>query len=224
MSARVLPAALVAIFLCGATLGMTGGDLVEIPLKLPKPAFKGTPKNAPRGMNLEEPRSGPRPPFLAPRGTQNVALGRPVTSSDMEPIIGELKLVTDGDKEAREGRYVELGPGLQWVQIDLGAPHEIHAIVVWHYHHNARVYKSVVVQLSDDANFEQGVQTVFNNDHDNSSGLGIGDDKQYWETFEGKLIDAGGAKARYVRLYSYGNTEDDQNHYAEVEVYGLPAK
>lgn len=200
------------------------GDLAEIPLKLPKPAFKGTPKNAPPGLNLEEPRKGPRPAFLAPKGCENVALGKKVTSSDMEPIIGELKLVTDGDKEAKEGRYSELGPGTQWVQLDLGAQYAIHAIVVWHYHNNARVYKDVVVQVADDADFIKNVRTLYNADHDNSSGLGLGSDKEYWETYEGKLIDAKGAVARYVRLYSKGSTEDDQNHYTEVEVYGLPAK
>ena len=42
----------------------------------------------------------------------------------------------------------------------------------------------------------------------------------YFENFEGRLLDAKGAKGRYVRLYSKGNSSDDQNHYTEVEVYG----
>lgn len=226
LSNRALAAVAILLLAANGSAQEAGksGDLAEIPLKLPKPAFKGTPKNAPPGLNLEEPRKGPRPAFLAPKGCENVALGRKVTSSDMEPIIGELKLVTDGDKEAKEGRYVELGPGTQWVQLDLGAQYAIYAIVVWHYHNNARVYKDVVVQVADDADFIKNVRTLYNADHDNSSGLGLGSDKEYWETYEGKLIDAKGAVARYVRLYSKGSTEDDQNHYTEVEVYGLPAK
>ena len=84
--------------------------------------------------------------------------------------------------------------------------------------------EDVVVQVADDPDFIDNVKTLFNNDGDNSSGLGIGKDKAYWETNEGKLIDAKGVVARYVRLYSKGNTADDQNHYTEVEVYGLPAK
>ncbi len=200
------------------------GDLVPLELKLPKPAFKGTPTNAPANTNLEENRKGPRPPLMVPPGVVNVAAGKPVTSSDPEPIIGSLKLVTDGDKEAKEGSYVELGPGKQWVQIDLKGRYRIHAIVLWHYHGNARVYHDVVVQLADDKDFLENVSTVFNNDHDNSSGLGVGKDKEFWETYEGKLIDAGGVPARFVRLYSKGSTADDQNHYTEVEVYGLPAK
>ncbi len=200
------------------------GNLVPLELKLPKPAFKGTPTNAPKGVNLEEPRKGPRPPFLVPSGTKNVAAGKPVTSSDKEPIIGELKFVTDGEKEAKEGSYVELGPGQQWVQIDLKDQVAIHAILLWHYHTNARIYRDVVVQVADDPDFIEKVRTVFNNDHDNSSGLGLGTDKEFWETFEGKLIDAKGVVARYVRLYSKGNTADDQNHYTEVEVYGTGGK
>ena len=68
------------------------------------------------------------------------------------------------------------------------------------------------------------VQTVFNNDHDNSAGLGIGSDMHYVETSEGKLIDAKGVRGRYVRLYSGGNSNNDLNHYIEVEVYGKVAQ
>ncbi|HEY3244863.1 MAG TPA: hypothetical protein VGM03_16095 [Phycisphaerae bacterium] len=193
-------------------------------IKLPKPAFKGTPKHVPPGTNLEAPRQGPRPPFKAAPGAKNLAAGKPVSSSDKDPIVGKLSFVTDGDKEANEGSYVELGPRLQWVQIDLDQPCTIYAVVVWHYHANARVYHDVIVQVSDDKDFLKDVKTLFNNEHDNSSGLGIGQDKEYWETYEGKLIDAKGVTARYVRLYSQGSTADDQNHYTEVEVYGLPAK
>ena len=113
---------------------------------------------------------------------------------------------------------------MQWVQIDLKNKYAIQAIVVWHYHSNARVYHDVVVQAADDADFITNVRTIYNNDHDNSAGLGLGTAKEYWETYEGRLLDAKGVKARYVRLYSNGSTEDDQNHYTEVDVYGTPAK
>ena len=197
---------------------------VPIELKLPKPAFKGTPANVPPGTNLEPPRKGPRPPVLAPPGTKNVAFKKPVTSSDTDPIVGNVKMVTDGNKEASEGTYVELGPRPQWIQIDLKDKFAIYAIVVWHFHGSARVYHDTVVQVSNDPDFIDKVETVFNNDFDNSSGLGLGQDKEYWETYEGKLIDAKGVVGRYVRLYSKGSTADDQNHYTEVEVYGVPAK
>lgn len=204
----------------GADLQGAAG-LVPLDIVLPKPMFVGTPQNL-RVPNLQKPLGHPRPPFLAPAGTKNVAANQPVTSTDEEPIIGEIEMITDGDKEAMDGSYVELGPFLQHVTIDLGAPQEIYAVLFWHFHKQARVYFDVVVQVADDPDFVTNVQTLFNNDHDNSSGLGVGQGLHYVETSEGKLVDAKGVQARYVRLYSNGNTGNDLNHYIEVDVYGKP--
>ena len=81
-------------------------------------------------------------------------------------------MITDGEKAGGDGYFIELGPAPQWVQIDLGASHPLYAILAWHYHSQARVYRDVIVQVSDDPAFKTGVTTVFNNDHDNSSKLG----------------------------------------------------
>jgi len=201
--------------------GAQGLEAVEI--ELPKPMFVGTPQNF-RVANLEKPLGRARPPFLAPAGTTNVALGKLISSTDEEPIIGELELITDDDKDAGDGSYVELGPFRQHVTVDLGSRHNIYALVVWHYHQQARVYTDVIVQVGDDPDFISGVTTIFNNDHDNSSGMGVGSDLNYVETSEGKLIDAKGVQGRYVRLFSNGNTANDLNHYIEVAIYGLPAE
>jgi hypothetical protein len=201
-----------------------GYEPVEI--ELPKPMFVGTPQDL-KVENLEKPLGKPRPPFLAPAGTTNVARGKPVSASDEEPIIGDIEMITDGDKEAADGSYVELGPLMQYVTIDLEKQCELYAIVMWHYHKQPRVYSDVVVQLSNDKDFITDVKTVFNNDINNSAGLGIGKDMHYVETSEGKLIDLlsqGSPKARYVRLYSNGNTSNDLNHYIEVDVYGKPVE
>lgn len=198
-------------------------ELVPIELDLPRPMFVGTPQDT-RVVNLEKPLGRPRPPFMAPLGTRNVAEGKPVSSSDEEPIIGELGMITDGDKEAADGSYVELGPLTQHVTIDLEAVHDIYAVVVWHYHKQSRVYFDVVVQVADDADFTKNVRTIFNNDIDNSAGLGAGKDKHYIETNEGKLIDAKGLRGRYARLYSSGNTSNDLNHYIEAAIYGIPVE
>jgi hypothetical protein len=87
------------------------------------------------------------------------------------------------------------------------------------------VYRDVIVQVSDDPEFKTGVQTLFNNDQKNSAGLGIGTDREYFEnslTGAGKVIDAHGIQARYVRCYSKGSTDSALNSYIEVEAYGLP--
>jgi F5/8 type C domain len=194
---------------------------VELKLKLPKPMFIGTPTNL-RSPNLEVITGKPRGPFYVPKGTVLLSAGKPVTSSDSMPVIGELDMLTDGEKSGGDGYFIELGPGPQWVQIDLGAPHPLQAILAWHYHSQARIYRDVIVQVSDDPTFKKGVTTVYNNDHDNSAKIAQGKDKEYIEVAEGRLFDPKGAKGRYVRLYSNGNTTNDLNHYVEVEVFGLP--
>ncbi len=199
------------------------GDLVPLELKLPKPVFVGTPKNI-KSDNLEKPSGKPREALMVPKDVVNLSKGKEVTVSDEEPTIGEIEQLTDSDKEAAEGSYVEFGPGVQWAQIDLGQNSELSAILLWHFHQQPRVYRDVVVKVADDADFVSNVQTIYNNDHDNSAKLGIGQDKEYIETNEGRLIDAKGAKGRYVRLYSNGNTSNDMNHYTEIEVYGKPLK
>ncbi|MEZ0296827.1 MAG: hypothetical protein ACAI35_10280 [Candidatus Methylacidiphilales bacterium] len=199
-------------------------DKVPLQTELPKPLFVGTPVPI-KIPNLEAPRSSKRPDFMVPPGLTNVAKGKTVTSSDNEPTIGDLTLITDGVKDGDEGNYVELGKGKQYVQIDLGKAADIYAVLIWHYHSQARVYRDVVVQVSDDPDFIDKVTTVFNNVYDAGTGMGvgIGKDPSYIETYEGRLIDAKGVKGRYVRLYSRGNTANEANHYIEVEVWGKPS-
>ena len=212
-----------ALFIGLVSAALAADDKVPLPLELPHPLFQGTP--VPISVpNLEAPRKGPRPVFMVPRGTVNLALGRTVTASDASPVVGELGYVTDGDKSGSEGSWVEFGPGIQWVQVALAAPARLQAVVVWHYHQQACVYHDVVVQVADDPGFTKNVRTLFNNDSENAVGLGRGRDQAYIETYEGKLIDAKGEVAQFVRLYSDGSTLDELNRYLEVEVYGIPEK
>ena len=195
--------------------------MVALPITLPQPVFQGTPQNI-KVKNLEKPLGKPRPAFLAPSGTINIVAGIVSESTDDMPIIGEIEMISDGDREATDGSYVELGPGRQYLTFDLGKKHDLYAVLFWHYHRSPRVYFDIIVQLADDADFLENVRTIFNNDDDNSSDLGTGKDMHYVETAEGKLVDAKGHVARYVRLYSNGNNENDLNHYVEVEIYGKP--
>lgn len=164
------------------------------------------------------------PSLKVPDGTVLLSKDKEVTGSDDFPIVGDLYYITDGDKQAGEGYFTELMDGLQWVQIDLEASSELAAIWIWHYHSQARAYHDVVVQVSNDPEFESGVTTLYNNDYDGSADLGKASDSPYVETRFGLLVDAKKTNAQYVRLYSNGNTSNDMNHYIEVEVYGTPAK
>lgn len=210
-----------------APAGVPAEDLVDLTPEYPKPMFIGTPVPTGDIPNLEKPDPEAvkaRLTLKVPKGTENVAKGKMVTSSDPLPIIGTLDLVTDGDADGSDGCYVELAPGHQWVQIDLGAEYDIWKILLWHFHKQTSIYFDVNVQLSSDAEFKTGVTTLYNNDHDDSSKLGKGEDPAYVETNHGRLVDGKGTKARYVRLYSNGNTANEMNHYIEVGVYGTPAK
>ena len=204
-----------------ATLA-SAADTVPLKVEYPKPLFAGTPR--PIQLSNLEPANAKRADLMVPAGTKVLSKGKPVTSSDTLPVIGELTYLTDGDKTGIDGAYVELGPGVQWVQIDLGAPSKIAAIAAWHFHSQARVYHDVIVQISDDKDFKKGVTTLYNNDDDNSAKLGKGKDLAYVETNHGRIFDGKGTVGRYVRLYSNGNTSDELNHYCEVEVFGSPAK
>jgi hypothetical protein len=197
----------------------SGGTGLALTTSIPPEIIEGTVPdiNIP---NLEMAPSS-APVLLVPEETVLLSAQKPVTGSDDFPIIGELAYLTDGDKEGGEGYFVELMDGLQWVQIDLQAAAQIRAIWIWHYHSQPRAYHDVIVQISNDPEFKRGVTTLFNNDYDNSAMLGKGKDKPYVETRFGKLIDAKGENARYVRLYSNGNSSNDMNHYTEVEVFGL---
>jgi hypothetical protein len=198
-------------------------DLAPLQLKLPAADPVSTPKNAPAGTTIE-PTPKPQPPLLIPKDTGNVAPGKKITCSDKNVTASELAKLTDGDKEADGSSIVLLHKGLQWVQFDLGLPREIFAVVIWHAHDSPKVYRSVIVQAADDQDFTENVRTLFSNDRDNSAGLGVGADRQYFESYRGRIIDAKGARARYLRLYSNGSTESPLNEYTEVEIYARPSK
>jgi len=187
-------------------------------------ATPGYPRHLARPPHLRE--EIQRPPFMVPPGLTNLALGKPVTCSmEDEPIIGELEQITDGSKKSDEFDYVELEPGPQWVQIDLGTVHTSYAVVIWHYYKNPVIYNDVIVQLADDAGFTENVRVLFNNDHDNSAGLGEGDDTAYYARWWGEIVDARGADnngtlGRYVRVYTNGGAAEEETRFVEIAVYG----
>jgi hypothetical protein len=214
----MLPRKLITALSVLAVTAVASAANVPLKVEYPKPLFAGTPR--PIQLANLEPVNAKRPEIMVPADTKVISKGKKVTSSDSLPVIGELSYITDGDKSGIDGAYVELGPGVQWVQVDLGASSKIAAVGVWHFHSQARVYHDVVIQISDDAEFKKGVTTLFNNDDDNSAKLSKGKDLAYVEVNHGRIVDAKGATARYVRLYSNGNTSDELNHYCEVEVFG----
>ncbi len=213
--------AIVAVFLALGGRVCAAEELAPLPIKLPIPPFYSGPAGYTNNPHFEKARERPRPPFMAPKGATNLAVGRPVSSSNPQPLHGILAEITDGNNQSGGPTNVVLRGGAQWVQIDLESIRRIYAIVIWRDFQQEIAYYSVVVQVADDADFVKNVRTLFNNDYENRLGFGAGTNLVYYEAFDGKLIDAKGVAARYVRLYSRGSTRFDDNRYTEVEVYGL---
>ena len=174
--------------------------------------------------NLDKTRQWP--PIQIPAAAKVLSRKKPVTSSSSNiPFEGELAFITDGQKSGNEGYSVILGdPGPQWVRIDLGEIHLIDAVILWNYFRSDRVVNDVIVQVCEDPDFKTGVTTLFNNDIDNTSGQGIGTEKSFLGTHTGRQIPGNGTKARYIRTWSNGSTDNKMNEFIEVEVWGRTLK
>ena len=197
---------------------------VELAIALPSQRCCGTPhppaKTEPN-MEPAKPAHYRRPRFYAPEGTTNLALGKDVTASE-EPMMGELAQLVDGNAEATDDTILDLDSGPAWVTVDLGKPCEVFAVLSWQRHNNLFAFRDVVIETADDKDFATNRQILFNNDHDGSLGKGHGKgaNTQYLENYQGKLVDARGIKARYVRFWSNGNSHDASNYWTEINIFG----
>lgn len=212
---------IVCLLLLHSLVSGESADVVALKTFIPTPAFRSGPISV-TATNLEPRSSAPRATFWVPTCTTNLAAGRPVSASNTNLAPSLLTKITDGEKSSSENSCVEVGFRKQWVKIDLEQDAEIFAVLVWHCYSEHSIFFDVVAQVSPDPDFQREVTTIFNNDTDNTLGLGIGKDQHYHETHEGKLMDAKGVKGRYVRLCSNGSARDLSNYYMEVEVFGRP--
>ena len=196
----------------------SSSDLVLLQLELPAEILIGSIPDRMPVPNLDKTKQAP---IKIHKSAAIISKGKVVTCSDKEePFEGELSLLTDGEKDGNEGFSLIIGEGPHWVQVDLGESHLVDAVVLWHYFKTHRVVNDVIVQLCDDPEFTTGVTTLYNNDSDNSAGQGIGNDRPYIGNFMGRQIAGNGTRARYVRTWSNGNTDNKMNEFIEVEVWG----
>ena len=110
MTKRTLAGSLLFVLTLAPLGAQPAAGKEELKLKLPKPMFIGTPTNL-KSANLEVVTGKSRAPFYVPKGTVLLSVKKTVTSSDMQPVIGELDMITDGEKAGGDGYFVELGPG-----------------------------------------------------------------------------------------------------------------
>ena len=92
-------------------------DTIPLTTTIPSEKVEGTPIEV-KVPNLK-PAASKAPELMVPASTELLSKGKPVSSSDDFPIIGDPSYVTDGEKDAGEGYFLELSNGLHWVQIDL---------------------------------------------------------------------------------------------------------
>ena len=149
-----------------------------------------------------------------------------VTSLNDRPLTR----IVNGNKSS--GDYAEFSLDQpesvsSYLQLDLGAVYNLSEIKAWFYADGTRVYKNVVVLISETEEFEEDDYTVvFNGDPNNVHNLGLeaGTEITDAETTAGRTYAVDNVNARYVRFYMYGSTAaHKQNHVAEIEVYGVEA-
>ena len=206
------------------TIRSTSSQLMTYHIKHPRGAFYSYTGGDP-SARLPPKREPIVNQLSVPHGSINVAANKTVSASDKYPIMGELSFLTDTNKSGEDKTILEIMPGKQWIQIDLGETCEVYAIAMWRHIRTwgPKVYHDVVILLSDDAQCTKNPRTIFNNDHDNSIGMGKGTDSEYQEDYGGKVItcfkgDKHGRRCRYVRIWSNG----EDNKFFEVEVIGRP--
>src|SRR5215471_12272239 len=100
-------AAIITLGACSSQMAQdstatASGDKVPLVLKLPPPAFKGTPKDIPLNSYVEPLSDKPRPPMMVPPGLKNLALNSKLTSSDKNATLDILAKLIDGDKESSD--------------------------------------------------------------------------------------------------------------------------
>jgi hypothetical protein len=155
-------------------------------------------------------------PILTTWASDNLATGKPATFSE-NLDDGDAYTLTDGDLNADNYAGINKG-GPQWLQIDLGVSRIINGAKLWQYYKDKRTYNDVIVQLSDTEDFSDAT-TVFNNDTNNTSNMEYGRDAKFTASSFGKDIVFDPVKARYIRIWSNGNTVNDATHFVEVQVY-----
>src|SRR5215203_2148950 len=104
---RLLPLSLVLGALV-LNLNAADGDMVPLVLKLPPPAFKGTPKDLQLSSYVEPLSDKPRAPMMVPSGLKNLAKGSKLTSSDKNAKTSDLEKLIDQDKEASDQSIIFL--------------------------------------------------------------------------------------------------------------------
>ena len=213
-----------AVAFCASSVRAEDAKSTEpLALNLPIHTLKGTPEDLPVRAQHRAALGQGAHAFPGAQGRQERRRGQ-ARHQQRAAVFGRVEPDYRRQEGATDDDAVEFKKGTQWVQVDLGQSFAIHAVAMWHDHRYVQAMHDVILQVSDDPEFKSGVTTLFNNDTDNSSGLGVGTDREYFEMEFGRVVAGKGVKARYVRGYTKGSNQSALNCWQEIEVYALPAK
>lgn len=172
--------------------------------------------------------------------SQNVAFGViPTFDEGVNLVAGNgdgapVSSITDG----KGGSFHTVGADrLTWLYLDLGKAYTVDKVATKFW--NDHTFK-VIIQVATNDTFTENVYTVFNNDRDNSVGVGKGYDGTYQDKGLGEDINAMNVfafypvSARYVRVWAENTRESKRYSLWEeiqvfsaakpVEAYDVPAK
>lgn len=135
------------------------------------------------------------------------------TSSTSSAVAGELAKITNGDNNS----WCDLGgSGPHEVTVDLGVVKTLRQIKVWGLFHNTRMYSDRIVRISENGS---DWYTIFNNDSDNSAGVGIGTHSEYIETQDGKVFTIPDINAQYIQVWSGDDNLGGNATLVEIEAF-----
>jgi hypothetical protein len=143
------------------------------------------------------------PRSIAPAAKKNLALGKPVLSSQHEGDWGAW-LAVDGKPSYEERYWAAAGPSPQWMAIDLGEVKPVSKTRVYFYAADDRGYAYRIITSKDGITWTSPADKTA---------------EPVKATKEGDLSEFPETQVRYVGIVVTKNTENSSAHVAEIEVY-----
>lgn len=162
--------------------------------------------------------------YFIVNASENVALRKPVyLTVPGESFNGSgstISVINDGLSDPY-GAFATLSGTTGFAVIDFKDKYLVDKVITnaWHDWE----FSDVVIQLANDEQFTEGVYTVFNNDVDNSLGLGFGTDGPYKEKGGsiGHVFEFEPVEARYIRFTnkSIKPASEARSIFEEIQVF-----
>lgn len=139
--------------------------------------------------------------------------------------VSNVAYLTDGSTTSGTTIVGNTGYPIANVQLDFGSFKDVSMFkMFFQASSHLYTYKDLAIQVPETADFYNAF-TIYNNDEDNSIGLGYGEDEEFIATPKGTTIMMAPKKARYVHFGVGGYESGDGaasplTYIKELEVYG----